>query len=170
MACCLLENYTFPHEARFQDPAYARSVADFFFDELQQRRDPPERPSPLHPVNAASEAAQARGLRFITGKVLQDRNSPPDGVRDETEQSLIDTEALIQRWHGVDRLGYAITPRFAPPARPRSCAAQGRWPRNTAMCGFKPMWRKTAMKCAVSRAVPRGLQLFGGLQRCGPAA
>ena len=50
---------------------------------------------------------------MITGKVLQDRHSP-DGVRDETEQSLIDTEALIRRWHGVDRLGYAITPRFAP--------------------------------------------------------
>ena len=50
---------------------------------------------------------------MITGKVLQDRHSP-DGVRDQTEQSLIDTEALIRRWHGVDRLGYAITPRFAP--------------------------------------------------------
>jgi guanine deaminase len=35
-------------------------------------------------------------------------------VRDLTEQSLIDTEALIGRWHGTDRLGYAITPRFAP--------------------------------------------------------
>jgi guanine deaminase len=45
--------------------------------------------------------------------VLQDRHSP-DGVRDQTEQSLIDTEALIRKWHGVDRLGYAITPRFAP--------------------------------------------------------
>jgi guanine deaminase len=31
-----LENYTFPHEARFHDPVYARSVADFFFDELQR--------------------------------------------------------------------------------------------------------------------------------------
>ena len=35
-------------------------------------------------------------------------------MRDETEQSLTDTEALIQRWHGKGRLGYAITPRFAP--------------------------------------------------------
>ncbi|REM31007.1 guanine deaminase, partial [Mycobacterium tuberculosis] len=24
------------------------------------------------------------------------------------------TEALIRKWHNVDRLGYAITPRFAP--------------------------------------------------------
>ena len=68
-----------------------------------------------HPasVQAFFEAAQRRQLRMITGKVLQDRHSP-DGVRDQTEQSLIDTEALIRQWHNVDRLGYAITPRFAP--------------------------------------------------------
>ena len=35
-------------------------------------------------------------------------------MRDQTEQSLIDTEALIRQWHGRGRLGYAITPRFAP--------------------------------------------------------
>ena len=35
-------------------------------------------------------------------------------MRDETGQSLVDTEALIRRWHGRGRLGYAITPRFAP--------------------------------------------------------
>jgi guanine deaminase len=64
-------------------------------------------------VDAFFEGAQRRGLRMITGKVLQDRNSP-DGVRDHTEQSLLDTEALIRKWHNVDRLGYAITPRFAP--------------------------------------------------------
>jgi guanine deaminase len=64
-------------------------------------------------VNALFEAAQVSGQRIITGKCLQDRHCP-DGVRDETEQSLIDTEALIQRWHGQGRLGYAITPRFAP--------------------------------------------------------
>jgi guanine deaminase len=45
--------------------------------------------------------------------VLQDRHSP-EGVRDRTEQSLLDTESLIGRWHGKGRLGYAITPRFAP--------------------------------------------------------
>jgi guanine deaminase len=68
-----------------------------------------------HPasVHALFGEAQTRGLRLITGKVLQDRQSP-DGVRDQTEQSLIETEQLIRRWHGVGRLGYAITPRFAP--------------------------------------------------------
>jgi guanine deaminase len=111
-----LENYTFPHESRFSDEHHAREVAGFFFDELQRHGVTTALTfATSHPqsVDAAFKEAQARGLRFITGKVLQDRHSP-EGVRDDTEQSLIDTEALIQRWHGLDRLGYAITPRFAP--------------------------------------------------------
>jgi len=111
-----LENYTFPHESRFHEPEHAREVAAFFLDELARNGVTTALTfATSHPasVDAMFEAARARGLRFITGKVLQDRHSP-DGVRDQTEQSLIDTEALIQRWHGVDRLGYAITPRFAP--------------------------------------------------------
>jgi guanine deaminase len=111
-----LENYTFPHESRFADKAYACGVAEFFFDELQRHGVTTALTfATSHPasVDAAFEVAQARGLRFITGKVLQDRHSP-DGVRDQTEQSLVHTEELIRRWHGVDRLGYAITPRFAP--------------------------------------------------------
>ena len=65
-----------------------------------------------------------RGLRMLGGKVLQDRHSP-DGVRDATEQSLLDTEALIARWHGQGRLGYAITPRFAPTSTPAQLRGAG---------------------------------------------
>jgi guanine deaminase len=122
-----LEHYTFPHEARFCDAMYARGVADFFFDELQRHGVTTAltfATSHVASVDAAFEAARERGLRFITGKVLQDRHSP-DGVRDETEQSLIDTEALIARWHGVDRLGYAITPRFAPSCTPAQLRGAG---------------------------------------------
>jgi guanine deaminase len=111
-----LEDYTFPHEARFSDEAYARSVAEVFLDELARNGVTTALTfSTSHPqsVDAFFKASQQRGLRMITGKVLQDRHSP-DGVRDDTERSLVDTEALIQRWHGRDRLGYAITPRFAP--------------------------------------------------------
>ncbi len=111
-----LENYTFPHESRFVDADYAAGVAQFFVDELLRNGvTTPLAFATSHPssVNALMGEAQKRHMRLITGKVLQDRHSP-DGVRDETEQSLVDTEALIKRWHGVDRLGYAITPRFAP--------------------------------------------------------
>jgi guanine deaminase len=122
-----LENYTFPHETRFSDPAHAREVARFFFDELARHGVTTALTfATSHPASAdaAFEEARARGLRFITGKVLQDRHSP-DGVRDQTEQSLVDTEALIQRWHGVDRLGYAITPRFAPTSTPAQLRGAG---------------------------------------------
>lgn len=111
-----LERYTFPHEARFADGAYASAVARFFLDELLRNGVTTALAfATSHPgsVDALMAEAQARRLRLIAGKVLQDRHSP-DGVRDDTEQSLIDTEALIHRWHGRDRLGYAITPRFAP--------------------------------------------------------
>lgn len=111
-----LEDYTFPHEARFADHDYAVGVAKVFLDELQRNGVTTALTfctSHPHSVDALLEESARRGLRMIAGKVLQDRHSP-DGVRDETVQSLVDTEALIRRWHGRDRLGYAITPRFAP--------------------------------------------------------
>jgi guanine deaminase len=88
-----------------------------------------------HPasVDALFGAARQRGLRLITGKVLQDRHSPPgvcdrpsaDGRLDATENSLLETEQLIAKWHGVDRLGYAITPRFAPTSSPAQLRGAG---------------------------------------------
>ena len=111
-----LENYTFPQESRFADPAHSAEVASLFVDELLRHGVTTALAfCSSHPasVNALFSQAQAHSLRLITGKCLMDRHSP-DGVRDATEQSLIDTEALIRRWHGVDRLGYAITPRFVP--------------------------------------------------------
>ena len=122
-----LENYTFPHEKRFSAPDYAADVATFFIAELLRNGVTTALTfATSHPtsVHALFAQAQHHHMRLITGKVLQDRNSP-DGVRDETEQSLIDTEQLIQQWHGVDRLGYAITPRFAPTSTPAQLRGAG---------------------------------------------
>jgi guanine deaminase len=111
-----LEDYTFPHESRFADHGHAIAMADVFLDELLRNGVTTALTfctSHPHSVDALLEESERRGLRMIAGKVLQDRHSP-DGVRDETEQSLIDSEALIRKWHNTGRLGYAITPRFAP--------------------------------------------------------
>lgn len=111
-----LNDYTFPFEARFADPRYAAATASFFLDELARHGVSTALVfGSSHPasVDAFFTEARARRLRMVCGKVLMDRHAP-DGVRDETEESLLDSEALIRRWHGVDRLGYAITPRFAP--------------------------------------------------------
>ena len=122
-----LENYTFPHEKRFSAPDYAAGVASFFIAELLRNGVTTALTfATSHPtsVHALFAEAQKHHMRLITGKVLQDRHSP-DGVRDETEQSLVDTETLIQQWHGVDRLGYAITPRFAPTSTPAQLRGAG---------------------------------------------
>ena len=115
-----LENYTFPEEKRFVDSKYCGQAASFFIAELLRNGVTTAlafATSHTESVNALFAEAQRHSLRLMTGKCLMDQNAP-DGVRDETEQSLIDTETLINRWHGVDRLGYAITPRFVP-----SCSA-----------------------------------------------
>jgi len=112
-----LNHFTFPQETRFADPAHAREVAGFFFNELTRHGVTTALTfATAHTVSADAffEEAQRRHLRMLGGRVLQDRHSP-DGLRDRsTQQSLLETENLINRWHGVDRLGYAITPRFAP--------------------------------------------------------
>ena len=111
-----LENYTFPEEKRFVAPEYCGQAATFFIAELLRNGVTTALTfATSHPesVDALLGEAQRQSLRMMAGKVLMDQNAP-DGLRDKTEQSLIDTEALINKWHGVDRLGYAITPRFVP--------------------------------------------------------
>ena len=46
-------------------------------------------------------------------------------MADQTEQGLRESEELIQRWHGRGRLGYAITPRFAPTSTDAQLAGAG---------------------------------------------
>lgn len=112
-----LERYTFPHEMKFSDVNYARTVAHFFLDELTRNGVTTAlcfATSHVESVDALMCEAKERNLRIIAGKVLQDRFSP-DGLRDvDTPRSLRQTQDLIQKWHMNDRLGYAITPRFAP--------------------------------------------------------
>ena len=111
-----LEKYTFPEEKRFVNPKYSAQAASFFIAELLRNGVTTAltfATSHVASVDALFNEAQRHSLRLITGKCLMDQNAPA-GLRDETKQSLMDTEALINKWHGVDRLGYAITPRFVP--------------------------------------------------------
>lgn len=110
-----LETYTFPTERRFEDPQHARSVAEFFLDELTRCGTTTAVVyCTVHPgsVDAFFEASEARKLRMVAGKVLMDRNCP-DFLRD-AEGQVGDSEALINKWHKRGRALYAITPRFAP--------------------------------------------------------
>ncbi len=111
-----LENHTFPQEARFSQASHGEQVSRLFVDEMLRHGVTTGMVfCSSHPesVDALMTESQRRGLRMVAGKCLMDRHCP-DGVRDVTEQSLMDSERLIRRWHGLGRLGYAITPRFAP--------------------------------------------------------
>ncbi|RDE07112.1 guanine deaminase [Sphingomonas aracearum] len=109
-----LERHVFPAEAAFASRAHADGVAAFFLDELL--RHGTTSALVFGTVHAASvdalfEAALARNMRLIAGKVLMDLG--PDFLRDTPETGRSDSEALIARWRGRGRLGYAVTPRFA---------------------------------------------------------
>jgi guanine deaminase len=109
-----LDRHIFPAEKAFADKAHADAVAAFFLDELLKNGTTSALVYPtVHPqsVDALFEAAQERGMRVISGKVLMDLG--PEGLRDTVAGGRADSEALIRRWRGRGRLGYAVTPRFA---------------------------------------------------------
>jgi guanine deaminase len=122
-----LNTYTFPEELRFADPAYAETIANRYLDlALAHGTTSTCSYGTVHPqsVDAFFTAAQNRGLRAYTGKTCMDRNAP-EALRDTPQSAYDDSKALLQKWHGVDRLSYVITPRFSPTSTPEQLAALG---------------------------------------------
>ncbi len=122
-----LNAYTFPEEARFEDPGYAARIAARYLD-LTASHGTTTMCSycTIHPasVDALFAQAQARGQRVVAGKTCMNRNAP-DGLRDTARSAYDDSKALLEKWHGVDRLSYAITPRFSPTSTPEQLSALG---------------------------------------------
>jgi guanine deaminase len=111
-----LEKRAFPAEAALQDADVAEVLAHRFIAEMLRNGTTTAMVfAGVQPWSADAffQHAQHLGLRMIAGKVLQDR-LVPEALREPPEQAQAATEALIQRWHGRDRLDYALTPRFAP--------------------------------------------------------
>ncbi len=110
-----LQKYTFVEEQKFADPAHAASVARFFLDELaRQGTTTAVVYCTVRPESAEAFFAEAerRDARMIAGKVMMDRNAPP-ALTDDPQRGYDESKALLTKWHGRGRLGYAITPRFA---------------------------------------------------------
>ena len=110
-----LNDYTFPAEAAFSSAAHGEAAAEFFLDELLRNGTTTAAVyAAVHRQSADAffAAAERRKLRMICGKVMMDRNCP-DFLRDTAASSYEDSAALIECWHGRDRLLYAVTPRFA---------------------------------------------------------
>jgi len=123
-----LERYTYPTERRYADRAFADRVAGDFLNLMLAHGTTSALIFPtVHAasVDALFEAALARRLRVACGKVLMDRNCP-DYLRDTAESGYAESRELLERWHGTQRLEYAITPRFAPTSSPEQLALAGR--------------------------------------------
>jgi len=121
-----LDRHIFPAEAAFADPGHAATVAAFFLDELLRNGTTSALVfATVHEtsVDALFEAALARDMRVVSGKVLMDLGPPT--LRDSVAGGRAATEALIARWRGRGRLGYAITPRFAPTSSDAQLADAG---------------------------------------------
>ena len=122
-----LNTYTFPEEMKFGDPDHAAEIAGRYLD-LTTAHGTTTMCSfcTIHPesVDAFFTEAQARGQRVVAGKTCMDRNAP-DGLRDTAQTAYDQSKALIGRWHGVDRISYAITPRFSPTSTPEQLEAMG---------------------------------------------
>lgn len=111
-----LEKYTFVAEQKFTDKDHATRAARLFLEELLRAGtttasvfctvDPKS-------VDAFFEQSMRFNMRNLAGKVLMDRNAPPE-LLDTPQQGYDDSKALIGRWHGQGRNLYSITPRFAP--------------------------------------------------------
>ncbi|HEX4886238.1 MAG TPA: guanine deaminase, partial [Casimicrobiaceae bacterium] len=120
-----LTRYTYPSEQALADPGHARRLARTFFDAtLAAGTTTVASFCTVHPASADAffAEAQRRGVRAIGGKVLMDRNAPA-ALTDTAQRGYDESKALIARWHGRGRLGYAITPRFAPTSTPAPLAA-----------------------------------------------
>ncbi len=110
-----LHRFAFHEEAQYGSSGFAAAAAERFLDKLISHGTTSALAfSSVHKgaTDCLFRAAQRRGLCLITGKTLMDRNAP-DAVLDTAETGARDSAELIGRWHGVDRLRYAITVRFA---------------------------------------------------------
>lgn len=110
-----LEHCALPEEAKMADAAYACRTAQAFLRALASHGTTTALVFGAHfPAATAAlfEAADASGLRIVSGLVLSDRYLREE-LHQTPEAAYRDSVSLIRRFHGRGRLSYAVTPRFA---------------------------------------------------------
>ena len=111
-----LDQCTFPMEARFADPEFAKLVYDAFVDDMIAN-------GTMHACvygtihsEATSyllERMDRKGIKGFVGKVNMDR-SAQDDLLEDPEESIRETEAFLEKYSGNSNTRPIITPRFAP--------------------------------------------------------
>ncbi|TDD54468.1 guanine deaminase [Kribbella antibiotica] len=110
-----LDKYALPEEARMADASYATGVASEFVRGLAAAGTTSALVFGAHysdAMDALFGAASEVGLRITSGLVLSDRLLRPDLLTTPV-RAYAESLALANRWHGVGRNRYAVTPRFS---------------------------------------------------------
>ncbi len=110
-----LEEFALPEEARMAELSYACDTARRFVHAVAAHGTTTALVFGAHfsaATAALFEAADAFGLRIVSGMVLSDRLLLPELLQ-TPENAYCDCTELIRRFHGRGRSLYAVTPRFA---------------------------------------------------------
>ncbi|WP_410788733.1 guanine deaminase [Kribbella sp. C-35] len=110
-----LDRYALPEEARMADADYASGVANEFVRGLAAAGTTSALVFGAHysdAVDTLFDAASKVGLRITSGLVLSDRLLRPELLTTPV-RAYAESLALANRWHGVGRNRYAVTPRFS---------------------------------------------------------
>jgi guanine deaminase len=104
-----------PEEERLADVAYARLVAAEFVSGLAQAGTTSALVFGAHfpaAVDVLFGEAHRVGLRVAAGLVVSNR-ALPDSLLTDPDRAYDEGLTLAKQWHDVDRLRYAVTPRFS---------------------------------------------------------
>lgn len=112
-----LEKYTFPEEAKYADPDYARMAYRQFAQAM--RRSATTRASVFATIHREStlilmEELEKTGLKTLVGKVNMDRNAPDFLRESSAEVSAAETRRWIGECSRFARTKPVLTPRFIP--------------------------------------------------------
>ena len=113
-----LNTHTFPEEARYQDPDYAKGAYARFVSDVRQ--GPNTRACVFATIHEEAtvllmEFLEKSGLVAMVGKVNMDRNSSADLQEESAEASALATLHWLDRIEGrFSRVTPILTPRFIP--------------------------------------------------------
>jgi guanine deaminase len=110
-----LDSCALPEEARLADPAYAVALARAFVRALAGAGTTTALVFGSHYLDATESLfaeAHRLGLRITSGLVVSDRDLRDD-LLTTTTRAYDESRVLAEKWHGVGRNRYAVTPRFA---------------------------------------------------------
>ena len=110
-----LQNSIFPEELKYRDREYATTAAQYFFQALLGAGTTTcQAFTTSSPVSTEVffEEAIKRGMRVIAGLTGIDKFAPKDYCISPND-FYNESKKLIEKYHGLNRCLYAITPRFA---------------------------------------------------------